>query len=313
MKKTLGVMMIVATMGTQFCLAQATPEEAVKEFKQALESGKATHVIALLPPSYVKDASAIVHEFAGKMDPELWNKLRGTLGNAAGALGSKAALLVDMGAEDPAQPVDAAVKAARTKALTEAMGAAAQLMKHDITSLERLKTVEASTFAQEISGVFAKATEAAKALDSDKVETKPVDFKVLKSEKLENGNVALTFAGEDGVEGETEEFKQVEGRWVPAEMADGWAEGVKEARDGIAKLDFTTPEGQGNKAQMLMMLGMFDPMIQQLSQAQSAEQIKGMFGSMMMPLMMMGGGMGGGMGGAPMGAPGMAAPVPAAP
>jgi hypothetical protein len=288
-------------MGTQYGCAQATPEAAVKEFKDAVEAGKATQVIALLPPSYVKDASGLVHEFAGKMDPEIWGKLRTTLGSAAGALGSKASLLVDMSAKDAEEPVSAEVKAVRAKALGEAMGAVAQLMKHDITSLERLKTVDADTFAREISGVFAKSTEAMKSMESDTAAPKPMEFKVLKSEKLENGNVELTFADEDGAEGETEEFKQVEGRWIPAEMADGWADSMKEARDGLKKLDFTTPEGQTNKAQAMMMLGMFEPMIQQIGQAQSAEQLQGMFGSMLMPLMMMGGSMGGGgMGGAPM-------------
>lgn len=311
MKKLMGAIAMVVFVGTLGCYGQATPEAAVKEFKEAIEKGNASHVIALLPPTYVKDASGLVHDFAGKMDPEIWGKLRSLLGGAAGALSAKAPMLVDMASAD-AEPVSAEVKAARAKALGEAMGAVGALMKHDITSLAKLKTVDAATFAREVSGVFGKATVAMKALENDAAAPKKEDFKILKSSKLENGNVALTFAGEDGAEGETEEFKQVEGRWVPAEMADGWADGMKEARESLKKLEFTTTEGQASKAQMLMMLGMFEPMVQQIAQAQSAEQLQAMFGNMVMPLMMMGGAMGGGMGGAPGGAPAMA-PPPAAP
>lgn len=313
MKRLLGLAMVAAMVGVQSCAGQtATPEAAVKQFKAAVDKGQATAVLDLLPPSYVKDMTGLLQDFAGRMDPEIWTKLRETLGKVTGALGAKAGLLVEMNAEGKTLSPDA--KAAQTKALTEAISAVGLLAKNDITSLETMKKTDAPTFAKEVGTLFAAAMTATRALEGDVPGLGKDDMKVLKSEKLPNGNFALTFAGKDGAADETEEFKQVEGRWVPAEMADEWTKSMTEARDGLKKIEFTSPEGQANKAQTLMMLGMLDPMIQQFSTAQTVEQLQGMMGSMLMPLMMMGGGGMGGPGGAPAGGsmamPPMAPPAP---
>ncbi len=295
MKKIVSVLALAALFAIQPVMGQNTPEEALKLYKTAIEKGLAVELLDLLPPSYVKDATGLVNEFGGRMDPEVWTKLRDTVTKAATVLASKAELLVGMAGEDAEMPE--AAKAARVKAVREAIAAVGSLAKSDLMELDRLKTMDAKTFAKEISTAFAATTAASKAMEAEASSKTAEMFKVLKSETLPSGNVAITFAGEDGAEGDTEEFKQVEGRWVPAEMADEWTGSISGARDGLAKLDFTTPEGQQQKAQFLMMMQMLDPMIQQIGQAQSAEQLQQMMGGMFMPLMMMGGGMGRDMGG----------------
>jgi len=293
MKKILGAMVLTSLVAVSPVFSQNSPEEAVKLYKTAIEKGQASEVLALLPPSYVKDATGLVNDFAGRMDADIWNKLRGTIGNAATSLAPKAALFVEMAGEG--EVLTAEVKAARAKAIGAAMTAAGALAKNEVLGLDRLKTVDAATFAKEISAMFASSTAAFNALNSEEGKPAVPEIKILKSEKLDSGNWNLTFADEDGEEDETVEFKQVEGRWVPAEMADGWAESIQNAREGLKKLNFTTPEGLQQKAQIMMMMNMVDPMIQQFATAESAEQLQQMLGGLMMPLMMMGGAMGGGM------------------
>lgn len=300
MKLMLSAVLLASLAVVQPVVAQSSPEAAVKQFKAAVDKGKADEMLALLPPSYVKDATGLVNEFGKRMDVEIWAKLRDTLGKAATALGPKAALFVDMASGG--ETVTPEVKAARTKALGAAIGALGTLAKSDFMSLDQLKKTDAKVFAKEIGATFAATTAAMKVLDTDDPKEEDGQFKILKSEKLPSGNVALTFADKDGGEGETQEFTQVEGRWVPADMAEGWADGIKEARASLAKMDFTTPAGQQQKAQFLGMMGMVDPMVQQFGTAQTPEQLQQMLGGLMMPLMMMGGAMGGGAG--------MGAPVP---
>ncbi len=269
-------------------VAQPTPEDAVKRFAAAVEAGNATELLGLLPPSYVSDVGGLVNQFATRMDNELWNRLRQVLTTAATTLGPKAHLFVEMGAAGEA--VDAAVKAERAKAVQAVMAAFGTLARNDITSLERMKTVDLPTFATEVGSVFASATTALKAMEAEVPGLKASDFEVLRSVRRDDGTVELTVKGPDGDEPDTLEMVQVEGRWVPAEMASEWAETMAEARTGLQEIDFTTPEGKQTKAQMMMMMNMLEPMIQQLGQAETAEQLQQMAGGLLMPLMMMGAG-----------------------
>ncbi len=274
--------------------AQSAPEEAVRNYQAALKKGEISDIVALLPPSYVRDTTALLNDFGGRMDADLWARLRGLLAQVSATLAPKAELFVDMAAQQDAPPA-ADVRAARVNAMRAALQSLGALAQSDALSLQRLKAADVETLTKEIAPLFTDSTAAFQTLQTKDPRADPEQaLKVLKSEKLPSGNVALTFAGGDGQTGEPTEFTQVEGRWVPAEMAQSWSESVQKARSGIRKLDFTTPEGQQQKAQYMMVMNMLDPMVQQLATAQTVEQLQQMAGGLMMPLMMMGAGMGGG-------------------
>lgn len=287
MKKISGILAVTFALGVGMTFGQATPEDALKEFKGAVEAGDLAKIASLVPASYVKDATGLVQDFAGKMDPEIWNKLRETVGGASKVIAAKAPLFTDfMG--DAEKPLDAAAKAAQAKTLTEVMSGLEKLAKSDLISLDALKKVESAAFLKEIDKTFAAAREAAKALPKSEA-LQELDKPVKKSEKLENGDVKLFFGDDD--EDAAEVLRQVEGRWVSAEIAEEWTKNVKETREKIAAIDFTTPEGKTQKAQFMMVLGMLDPMIQQIGEVENAEQLQEKIGGLLFPLMMMGGGM----------------------
>ncbi len=280
--------LVAFLLATHVGFAQPTPEEAVKRFAVALEAGNTTELLGLLPPSYVSDVGGLVNQFATRMDNEVWNRLRKVLTTTATTLGPKAHLFVEMGAQG--EEVAPAVKADRAKAVKAVLDAVGALARNDITSLDRMKTVELATFATEVGTLFSSATSAMKALEADVPGLKAGDFEVLRSVPGDDGSVELTIKGPDDADPETVKMVQVEGRWVPAEMAAEWSETMAGARAGLQEIDFTTPEGQQTKAQMLMMMNMLEPMIQQLGQAETVGQLQEMAGGLLMPLMMLGAG-----------------------
>jgi len=289
MKKTLGILAVTFALGVGMSFGQATPQDALKELEAAFRAGSVVKIAGGVPASYVKDVTGLVQDFAGKMDPELWNKLRETLGSASKVFATKAPILLDF-MSDEDKPVDAATKAQQVKTLIAGMGDLEKLVKSDVSSLDYLKKVESAAFLKEVDKLFASTRKAAKELpDSETV--KVLARVAKKTEKLENGDIRLFFTYEDVDEDEDDEeidFRKVEGRWIPVKMADDWAKDIKEARDSIAKLDFTSPEGKASKAQFMMVLGMLDPMIQQISQVENAKQLQETFGGVLFPLMMMG-------------------------
>ncbi len=281
-------LMVTALLTVQVGLAQQTPEDAVKQFSAALQSGNSAQLLGLLPPSYARDVGGLVNEFATRMDVELWNRLRALLVTTATSLGPKSHLFVEMATEGDA--LTPQQREERTRAVQAVLASVGTLARHDITSLDRMKTVDAVTFATEVGGLFSSATAALREMEAPVPGLQDGDFEVLQSVRKDDGTVELTVKGPGEEEPDTVTLKQVEGRWIPTEMADDWSETMADAREGLKQIDFTTPEGRQAKAQGLMMIGMLEPMIQQLAQAETAEQLQEMAGGLLMPLMMMGGG-----------------------
>ena len=76
---------------------------------------------------------------------------------------------------------------------------------------------------------------------------------------------------------------KVEGRWVPAEMADEWAQGIEDARQGLAEM---TPEKMAaQKTQIMMFFGMADALIDQIASLQTPEEFDAAIGPMLAPFM----------------------------
>jgi hypothetical protein len=62
-------------------------------------------------------------------------------------------------------------------------------------------------------------------------------------------------------------FKQVDGKWLPADLVDNWDQGVAKAKDQIAKIDVAAA-----KMQIMGMMGMVDGVLDQLDKANTQEE-----------------------------------------
>jgi hypothetical protein len=96
----------------------------------------------------------------------------------------------------------------------------------------------------------------------------------------DTATLRLTTANE---EPEEVEMVRVEGRWIPADLAEEWPEMMANAR---RQLDEMTPENmESMKTQAMMGLGMAEGLIEQIATIETAEQFDAAVGPMLEGLM----------------------------
>ena len=112
----------------------------------------------------------------------------------------------------------------------------------------------------------------------------------------EKDGVATVKISTEGEKDETEKFVEVEGKWIPKDMAREWKEGIAEAKKGLEEMG-KKENAEQVKMQAMGMMGMVEGMLNGFKQANDQKsfdmQIQ-QIGAMMGPMMM------GGAGGPPM-------------
>ncbi len=214
---------------------------------------------AMLPASYQQDVTKLVHDFAGKLDAEMYDKSMETLAKAAKLLTDKKEFFLNsqMLAQMPADD-----KAALSANWDTIVGMLDAVANSEIKSLDGLKTVDIRKF---LKGTGSKVMAGMQNLPDSPLK----DLAQMKAEIVEtteDGVVSLKITrGEATVE--TEDFTQVEGRWIPVEMSEDWEEAMTEAR---ARIDSLTPEVmQAQKVQVMSVLATVNAVLDQLAAAKT--------------------------------------------
>ena len=260
-----------------------SPEAAIAALRDSAAAGKLPQFSQFLPVSYQNDLVDIVHDFAGRMDPDLWNAGRILLKTAGDSLAPKAGLLVEFTQESgEATDID---KAKLEKSLGAFLQGVSAFASENGTTLNALKTISFDSLEKTLFALFPQdALDIGYAFIADNNGAKgdmPRDELVKKlavasSKKLDNGDVSVTFAEDD----EPVTFRQIDGCWLPTELADSWTEFVNDARTSISSIDFSSVEGQQAKMQVLMILPAVQSMVQPLGTANTADEFKSKFEAM---------------------------------
>lgn len=271
-------------------------KETVEAALAAVKAKNISAIADMIPPSYVTDIEGLVQQFGKSMDKELFDKfvaLADRVITVAVKQKDKLAEMVgQMGLPVPADNVKKAVDG-----LAEVWGVLKDL---GLTDLEKLQTFSLSTFSKEqlpkLTEKLFSLADAAQQGEIDKqlakLDTAKVELKtVMKDEKWgEIAQVAVTIDGNT----DEDEMVQVEGKWVPRELAEEWQEGMEEARKGLNEMATELPK---QKEAILAQLAQIEPMLAHVEETGDLSALQ-QFGAMMM------------MGGAP--APMEAPPVPEA-
>jgi len=196
-------------------------------------------------------------------------------------------------------------------AYPKVVGLLTTLLGSDIASREKLKTLDVGEFlgttgAQLFGNVAALAAlSPTNSFATDMDSLREVSAKVLSTE----GDTVEIEISAPGQTNQVEKMKQVEGRWVPVQMADEWEEGIKKARAGLEKMK---AEKQQVGMQAQMMLGMVEGVLAQFENANNQQDFDmALQGVMGMAIgAMQGGGPGGpsGQGNMQRGSPGFGSP-----
>ncbi|MBL7222858.1 MAG: hypothetical protein ISS72_03300 [Candidatus Brocadiae bacterium] len=284
----------VACMGLLGCgggdpTVPDTPDGTVTAVAAALADGKPQVLWTAMPASYQKDVTGLVRDFAGKVDADIYDKGWGLAKKLVKVLSEKRSFI--LGSPALAQ---AGIDKAKAEAQYDAIvGALDALASSEVSSIAGLKSVDVGSFLRTTGAKLMAAASKASALTKKDEYNKEfvADMKGMKAEVEsvdgDTAKVKITHAGAS--KPKTAEFVKVEGRWVPKEMADGWAEAMADAKKGLAKMSGEAMAKQ--KPQILAMMGAAEPMLDLLLKADSQEKFDQAIGQTMGMVMgaMMGG------------------------
>lgn len=260
-----------------------TPDGAIRNMQQSVLDNRPEQIFKAMPASYRADIDALVADAAKRMDTELWNESTALLKQAVGILKSKRELLL-------ASPMMASVpnKADVEKNWDTGVSLLQALVNSEFISIERLRqgkvegllTDDGAAIMAKITGLMENSESSAEA---GKALAKLKAMRV--SLVSQDGDSAVVKIEAPEETPENIDMVKVEGVWIPKDMADGFNEGIAEARKNLEQIDFTSEEGKQKKAMILMQMGAIKPMLTQLEAAKTQEDVLAVFGGLMKGLM----------------------------
>ena len=267
-----------------------TPDALFKAYGSA-QDGQPQALWNALPDSYQSDVEGLISDFAGKMDPDVWEKGFATFGKLVDVLDKKrdyilghpmvAGMTAMMGLDQETlgTQIDATVKAM------------AAISDSDLATVDGLKNLDVEEFLSSTIGANMKdLMDAAGSMDPAAMGGMGADptalvgditTKVL-SEEGDSAVVEVTMA-----DGEVQQMPmtKVDGHWLPKEMVDEWAEGIADARENLATFEIS-PE---DKNEAMGAMAMVDGVLNQLLEAGSQEEFNQAVDGIMQMAEMMGG------------------------
>jgi hypothetical protein len=233
-----------------------------------------------LPESYRQDIDEITKLFAEKMDPDLYNRSIALVRRAVQViddrkdviLASETFMSTGVDPEKIRQGLGSAV------ALTDT------LLGSQIATLDGLGTVQWEQF---LATTGAQLLEAMAAIDVEDGDNPMDALASVTVETVESSDDRATLRiTSEGHDPEDVEMAKVEGRWIPADMADEWSKAVTEAREDLEQI---TPETMAaQKTQAMMFFGMADGLIEQIATMQTPAEFDAAIGPMLQPFLGMG-------------------------
>jgi hypothetical protein len=256
-----------------------TPELLYAEVVKQTANGRADIFWHMLPAKHQADIKSVINEFGAKMDKELWDKSFSVLNKVANILKSKRELIVGhpfVAAALPAMKIND--QPATPEQINQGLDATASFLQlifsSEISTVDGLAKLDPQAF---LSGTVSKAmvmANNAMVQASGKTKEALIDETLAKSKITSNpmGDDAteLTFEAE-GVPPQTMLWKKVDGKWLPAQMVDGWDEKIAQAKAGIAMADFSGAQ----KAQAMGVMALVEPVLDQMLNAADQDAFNG--------------------------------------
>jgi hypothetical protein len=280
MKKLLGILLL-CVIGLTGCSSEKAlePEEVSEAMENYAKEGNLKAIWNQLPASYQDDVNGLVHDFGDKMDSEIWDKSFKVLQKVAKVLQEKKQFIL---AQDI--PPGAIEKDKLPDALDALADAISTIANSEISQLSNVADLDtgdfiAGTLTDLTKHLLATAKEAAPELaggPSGGDETKTTRKLLSNDGKTAVVEVTMEFpAIPNFPNSEPFVFKetlvQVEGKWIPEDVANGWKEKIAEAKQNLGEaLGPETFEAQ--KGQVLITLGAADSALDTLLQANTQEE-----------------------------------------
>ncbi|QDT25676.1 hypothetical protein [Gimesia panareensis] len=242
----LGTLPLLPGCGSSAPEKASGPVASMQNLMQGVSEQKMEVVWEFLPASYQSDVNGLAHQFADKMDPEIYNEMFGILQRVSKLLQDKKEYVLknEMLENPQTSPEEVA------KYYDPSVDILTTLANSDLSSLEKLKTFDGGKFLASSGTKIAKDIATISDLMPQE-EGKPGFYEKLKqakvtliSEKDDMAKIKIEVPGE-GIQ--EEDMVKVEDKWIPKTLADNWKSKIDSARQNLDKLkpeDITAKKDQ---------------------------------------------------------------------
>lgn len=251
-------------------------EAAVTALITGIKQGRLEAVWEFFPPDYQDDLNGLIHQFAERMDAELWDKTVALLRKLAGVLKSQKRFLAvaeparSQAIGRPKAIVTDGTPPPPTAGWSKLADVLETILSSDLASIERLKTADGRKLLATVGGDVLDQFRALSRLSPDD------DF-AFRLDRLADLHVSVVHASKDAVTLKFEapgdpplitKFVVHDGKWVPEGMENAWHHHMGNARAWMASaLD---PETIGErKPRYLAMLGAADAALDKMAAAKT--------------------------------------------
>ncbi|QDT83256.1 hypothetical protein [Gimesia chilikensis] len=267
---------------------QAGPPEGPAESMQYLMQGVADQkmevVWEFLPASYQSDVNGLAHQFADKMDPEIYNEMFAIAQRVAKLLQDKKEyILKNKMLESPkTSPEEVA------KYYDPSVDILASLANSDLSTIEKLKTFDGGKFLSTSGSQIAKDFATISGLMPQK-EGDPGFIEKLKQAKVtlvsSEGDQATIKIEVPGEQTKEEVMVKVEDKWIPQTLAKNWKSKIESAQQSLDKLK---PEDiTSKKDQAMAGFKQLNATLAQLENAKTEKEFNEQFTNQVRPLAQM--------------------------
>ena len=269
-----------------------SPAASVQTAIDALGNNQPDVIWTSLPASYQKDVNGLVHEFAGRMDVDVWAHLFSTLTGITDVLEKKKDFILAYPAVRDSEQIDAEDLAAHWG---DILGVCRTLLESDVSDL---KTLQAIDVGDSLGGTGRKTMEQLSEFTTTHLAGAQAETV---SQKDNTAVVRITFptpedaaqadpllkrltqnsdAANAGASREIE-LALVEGKWIPRELAEGWSGHIVAAN---ARIGGMTPDFfDFFKRQWLPMLDSVDRVMATVQNAPTQEKFDKIVGRQVLP------------------------------
>jgi hypothetical protein len=249
------------------------PPEAVQAVVEGLVDNEPQVLWDALPPSYQADIREVINTFCTYMDADIYDRAFGVLAKAVRVMKEQEEFMFN-------SPIALSVpmlESSMGSQWDETIGLLNTIAKSDLSSLDSLSRMDPGDFLastghqvmDRVEDLRSRAQRSPRPNPWERIgqalEEAQIDFTLTSDTQ---GSLRFSSATNDVVR--EVELTQVEGRWVPSEMAAAWAERVEEAKANMAKL--SGPEFEKAKPMLSMALGSLEGAMDALLQAESQQE-----------------------------------------
>lgn len=271
----------VAGCGRRAVVEEAeTPRDTVEIVVEELASNRPQVLWEALPPSYQQDIRGLIGAFCDGVDSEAYDRAFRIMDKGVRVLEQKKEFIFN----SPMTLNNPLIDSSIGMNWELSVGMLRAFVESDLSSVESLRLMDPGAFLSTTGGRIMGDVEELARLSPRADGTNPW----LKAREAmagaqiefvpgEDGQGYLTFAraGEEG--GREVKMVQVEGRWVPSEMAETWQSRVEEARGRLAKLG--GEEAEKMRPMMQVVLNTLDGTMDALLAAKSQQEFDGVLGA----------------------------------